>query len=112
MPRFVTFYKGLLMPDPVADKLDAYAHVPTMVALPQLAYQDPSRTDWPSTTVGMTLVGLPTDEGTQVNDGLDQQPGMATPHRQARSFLWSHLAHSFAPDSLRAQPTVRCRASE
>ena len=62
------------MSDDLSNKLAKYAHVPTMVAVPQLSFQ---RSD--GTTVGVTLVGLPVATGCQLNDGLTQRPGKHPP---------------------------------
>lgn len=53
------------MTDRLANELASCAHVPTMVALPQLQYKDAE-----GTPVEMTLVGLPTEVGCKLNDGL------------------------------------------
>jgi hypothetical protein len=63
------------MSDNLSNQLAQYAHVPTMVALPQLSFQRSNGEE-----VGVTLVGLPEATGCQINDGLTQRTGMHPPH--------------------------------
>lgn len=73
----MAYYPGVLIPDKLCSHLEQYAHVPTMVALPQLKYQQPN-----GKMMGVTLVGLPTSAACQINDGLKIHPGLC--HTQPR----------------------------